>query len=69
MAFPFIPGGAILAAVVLGGAFALFMLLLRVVDRKATEVRGSFLPSVVSGLRDWSRAGDPDRVRRDSPNR
>jgi hypothetical protein len=69
MAFPFIPGGAILAAVVLGGAFALFMLLLRVVDRTATEVRGSFLPGVVSGLRDWSRAGDPDRVRLDSPHR
>jgi hypothetical protein len=68
MAFPFLPGGAILAAAVLGGAFALFAIILWAVDRTATEVRGSFLPGVVSGLRDWSRVRDLDRVPRSSPH-
>jgi hypothetical protein len=67
MAFPFLPGGAIVAAAVLVGAFALFTILLRAIDRTATEIKGSFLPGVVSGLRDWSRSRDPDRVRRSSP--
>jgi hypothetical protein len=65
--FPFLPGGAILAMAVLGGAFALFTLLLRAVDRAGAEIRGSFLPGVVDGLRDWSRTRDPSGVRPSSP--
>jgi hypothetical protein len=67
MAFPFLPGGAILAMAVLGGTFALFAIILRAIDRTATEMRGSFLPEVVSGIRDWSRTHDPNHVRRVSP--
>jgi hypothetical protein len=69
MAFPFLPGGAILAAAVLGGAIALFALLLRAFDRTATEIKGSFLPGVVSGLRGWSRARDRSQVPERSPRR
>jgi hypothetical protein len=68
MAFPFLPGGIVLAAAVLGSGFALFALLLRLIDRTATEIRGSFLPGVVSGLRDWSRPRDRDQIRRTSPH-
>jgi len=67
MPFPFMPVGAILAAAVLGGAFALFALLLRAIDRTATEIKGSFLPGVVSGLRGWSRARDGRQVQERSP--
>ncbi|HYU49042.1 MAG TPA: hypothetical protein VEO91_03805 [Candidatus Limnocylindria bacterium] len=66
MAFPFLPGGAILAMAVLGGAFALFAIVLRAIDGTATEIRGSFLPGIVSGLRDWSSTGDPMPARRRS---
>jgi hypothetical protein len=69
MPFPFLPGGAILAAAVLGGAFALFALLLRAIDRTATEIKGSFLPGVVSGLRGWSRPRDGRQVPERSPQR
>ena len=69
MPFPFLPGGAILAAAVLGGAFALFALLLRALDRTATEIKGSFLPGIVSGLRGWSRARDGGQVPDSSPPR
>jgi hypothetical protein len=65
--FPFLPGGAILAMAVLGGAFTLFALVLRALDRAGTEIRGSFLPGVVAGLRDWSRTRDHGRVQRSSP--
>jgi len=68
MAFPFLPGGAILAMAVLGGAFALFAVVLRAIDRTATEIKGSFLPGVVTGLRDWSRPRDRDQIRRTSPH-
>ncbi len=68
MAFPFLPGGAILAMAVLGGAFALFAVVLRAIDRTATEIKGSFLPGVVTGLRDWSRPRDRDQIRRISPH-
>jgi hypothetical protein len=67
MSFPFLPGGAILAMLVLGGAFALFALVLRAIDRTATEIKGSVLPGVVAGLRDWSRTRDRGRARTSSP--
>jgi hypothetical protein len=67
MAFPFLPGGVVLAMAVLGGAFALFAIVLRAMDRTAAEITGSFLPGVVSGLRVWSHTHDPSRVRRSSP--
>jgi hypothetical protein len=67
MAFPFLPGGAILAMAVLGGAFALFAIALRAIDRTATEIKGSFLPGVVSGLRNWSRPHDQSQMRESSP--
>jgi len=51
---------------VLGGAFALFAIVLRAIDGTATEIRGSFLPGIVSGLRDWSSTGDPMPARRRS---
>jgi hypothetical protein len=69
MPFPFLPGGAILAIAVLGGAFALFAMILRAIDRTATEIKGSFLPGVVSGLRGWSRPRDRDQVPGRSPQR
>jgi hypothetical protein len=67
MPFPFLPAGAILAMAVLLGAFALFAIILRAIDRTATEMKGSFLPGVVTGLRDWSRARDQRRGRESSP--
>jgi hypothetical protein len=66
--FPFLPGGAILAAAVLGGAFALFTVLLRLLDRAATEIGGAMLPGVVHGLRDWSRSRRHEHAGRGSPS-
>jgi hypothetical protein len=54
MSFPFLPGGAILAATVLVGAFAAFALALRAMDRAVEGIRGSVLPGLVSGIRGWS---------------
>jgi hypothetical protein len=65
--FPFLPGGAILAAAVLSGAFVLFAVVLRLLDRAATEIGGAMLPGVVDGLRDWSR-GRRGRAGRGSPS-
>ena len=67
MPFPFLPGGAILAAAVLCGAFVLFTVSLRVLDRAATEIGGTMLPGVVDGLRDWSR-GRRERLGGGSPS-
>ncbi len=53
MPFPFLWMGALLAATFLSAVFAIFALALRLLDRTATEVRGSILPGLVSGLDDW----------------
>jgi hypothetical protein len=62
MPFPFIPAGAALALAVLGGAFTLFWLLVRLLDRTATSARDAALsardavaPGLVAGLRTWGR--------------
>jgi hypothetical protein len=67
VAFPFLPAGIILAVAVLGGAFFLFGVVLHAIDRTATEIKGSFLPGMVSGLRDWSRTHERHPVRQSSP--
>ena len=58
MPFPFLPGGAIVGAAVLFGAFALFWLALaatdRAVGRMAAGLRGSALAGIVSGWRTWA---------------
>lgn len=61
MPFPFIPGGALLALAVLGGAMALFGVALRALDWTIDTARGSMLGGIVSGLRGWEqRQGKPD---------
>jgi hypothetical protein len=62
MPFPFLPGGAILAAAVLVGAFATFALALRAMDRALEGIRGSVLPGLVSGLRGWSPPAHGSRI-------
>jgi hypothetical protein len=54
MAFPFWWIGAFAAGLFLAAAFTLFGLALRLLDHSATEIRGSMLPGLVSGLRDWT---------------
>lgn len=67
MPFPFLPLGAALAIGVLGGAFALFWLALRALDRAAASARDAVsgrvavAPGLVAGLRTWGRdAGGED---------
>ena len=62
MSFPFLPGGAILAAAILIGALTAFRLLLGAIDRAIAGVRDTAVPGIVAGLRMWgsrrpSRAG------------
>jgi hypothetical protein len=63
MPFPFLPAGAIVAVSVLIGALTAFGLILRATDRAATRavagLRGSVLPSLVSGIRGWSVPSGP----------
>ena len=54
MPFPFIPFGAMTAAVVLGGTFALFYWLAIRLDRAVTDVGGAVVGKLVSGFDDWS---------------
>jgi hypothetical protein len=53
MAFPFIPGGAIVAAAVLLSAIAGFVAGMMAIDRTATRVFGNVITGVVSGARRW----------------
>ena len=62
MPFPFIPGGAIVAAAVLFSAIAGFVAGMMAIDRTATRVFGGVVSGVVSGARRW-REG-PVAVRR-----
>jgi hypothetical protein len=67
MPFPFLPWGALLASVVLGGALIVFGLVLRAVDHAVTASRRSVLPGLVSGFRTWAsgreRDGDTEALR------
>ena len=62
MPFPFLPAGLLLAVAVLGGAFAIFALALRLIGRAAITARDSIAPGIVAGLRTWSqpRQSRPD---------
>ena len=53
MAFPFLPGGAIVAAAVLFSAIAGFVAGMMAMDRAATRVFGGVVSGVVSGARRW----------------
>jgi hypothetical protein len=57
MAFPFIPGGLLLALAVLGGTMALFGLALKALDWTIDTARGSAVAGIVSGLRDRQMPG------------
>jgi hypothetical protein len=59
MPFPFFPGGLVLAIVVLGGAFVLFGVALRVLDRAAGAMRFSVASGLVAGMRQWAPAPEP----------
>jgi hypothetical protein len=54
MPFPFLPWGVVVAGVVLGGMVGLFMFVVHLLDRAATEVSGTMLPGLVRGVRKWS---------------
>jgi hypothetical protein len=54
MPFPFHWAGALFAAVFLSIAFVTFGILLKMLNGVATEVRGSILPGLVGGIRDWA---------------
>jgi hypothetical protein len=62
MAFPFLPGGAVVAAAVLLSAIAGFVAGMMAIDRTATRVFGGVVSGVVSGARRW-RDGAPTYVR------
>jgi hypothetical protein len=62
MPFPFLPGGALLALAVLGGALTVFGLALRAMDKAITASRRSMLPGLVSGFRKWAEAAPSARV-------
>jgi multisubunit Na+/H+ antiporter MnhB subunit len=64
MPFPFLPGGALLAMVVLTTAFAIFGLALRAMDRAILAGRRSVLPGIISGFRTW--AATPALPKRDA---
>jgi hypothetical protein len=53
MPFPFIPGGAIVAAAVLFSAIAGFVAGMLAIDRTATRVFGGVVSGVVTGARRW----------------
>jgi hypothetical protein len=54
MAFPFQWVGALIAAAFLAIVFIVFGILLKIVNRAATDVRGSILPGLIGGIRDWT---------------
>ena len=60
MAFPFLPGGLILAATVLGGAIVGFVAAMMAIDRAGSRVFGAVVSGVVAGARHW-RDGGPTR--------
>ncbi len=62
MAFPFWWIGALTAGLFLATVFAMFGIALRLLSRTTSEIRGSMLPGLVSGFRDWAaERGQDDR--------
>ena len=57
MPFPFMWTGALVAGLVLVGALAAFGLALEAVTRVTNEIRGSVLPGLVAGFREWDAEG------------
>jgi len=62
MAFPFWWMGALTAGIFLATVFALFGVSYRLLNRTTAEIRGSMLPGLVSGFRDWAGPRDPTRA-------
>lgn len=54
MPFPFYWIGALVAGAFLSLVLTIFALALRFLARTTSEVRGSILPGLVSGFRDWA---------------
>jgi hypothetical protein len=67
MPFPFIPFGALMAALVMGGTFALFFAVVNKVDRTIADVGGVVVGRLVSGFDDWSHERASAHGRDDSP--
>ena len=67
MPFPFFWLGALVAAAFLTIVMTIFGLLLKMMDRAATEVRESVLPGLVTGIRDWADGRGLPRVASSSP--
>jgi hypothetical protein len=67
MPFPFYWVGALVAAVFLTVVMTVFGVLLKLMNRAATEVRESILPGLVSGLRDWADEHGLPAIQRSSP--
>jgi hypothetical protein len=64
MPFPFLPGGAIVAAAVLFSAIAAFVAAMMAMDKAATRVFGGVVSGVVAGARRWGRNEAPWSGRR-----
>jgi hypothetical protein len=64
MPFPFLPGGAIVAAAVLFSAIAAFVAAMMAMDKAATRVFGGVVAGVVAGARRWGRNEAPGSGRR-----
>jgi len=62
MAFPFWWIGALTAGLFLAAVFTMFGVALRLVNRTTAEIRGSVLPGLVSGFRDWTGIRAPARI-------
>ena len=62
MAFPFWWIGALTAGLFLAAAFTMFGLAIRLLNRTTNEIRGSVLPGLVSGFRDWTETRAPTHV-------
>jgi hypothetical protein len=67
MPFPFYWAGALVAAVFLTVVLTVFGVLLKLMDRAATEVKESILPGLVSGMRDWADGQRRPALRIPSP--
>jgi hypothetical protein len=54
MPFPFLWIGALVAAAFLTFMFLVFGVLMKLLNRATTDVRGSILPGLIEGIRDWA---------------
>ena len=68
MAFPFLPFGALLAALILIAALSIFGLALRAIDRTLVGLRDTMVSGLVSGFRTWSQARPPRQIVTSSPS-